>query len=84
MRSLSFLRWIKSITSRYDRLYVSEIVSRSCCTDRTALNISAEWKFHNLFSSVYVGAKDFDAEYFGDDRWLVRFSTKICEALGWV
>ena len=71
-----------AVNNRYDRLYVSTILSRTEGVDREASNISAEWSGHNAFSFTEAG-RDFDMGQQADQRWWVRGGSKVLEIFGW-
>ena len=79
------IKYSKDIESRYDRLYVSTILSRTEGFDRSATNISAEWAGHNFVYFFTHGddVRDVDIEFQKDGRWGVRAATKALQILGW-
>ena len=72
------------VKSRYDRQYVSMILSRTNMTNREYDNLSAEWFGHNLMNFLHFDSStaNADLEYYGDGRWWIRDATKVLELLG--
>ena len=73
------------VTSRYDRQYVSMILSRTNLTNRDYDNLSAEWLGHNVmhFIKSQSSTADADLDYSGDSRLFIRIVSKVLELLGW-
>ena len=73
------------VISRYDRQYVSMILSRTNLTNRDYDNLSAEWIGHNVmhFIKAQSSTADADLDYSGDSRLVIRIVSKVLELLGW-
>ena len=72
------------IRSRKERLRVCSILADSDLTERSAKNLSAEWRFHNVAYDLHLrraSAKDADLDYVRDERRIIRVGTKIFELL---
>ena len=72
------------VKSRYDRQYVSMILSRTNMTNREYDNLSAEWFGHNLMNFIRYDSStaNADLEYYGDGRGWIRDATRVLELLG--
>ena len=72
------------VHSRKERLLICSILASSGLTERTAENLSAEWRFHNVAYGLHIhraSAKDADLDYVQDERRLIRSVTKLFEIL---
>ena len=75
------------ISSRYDRQKISTIIRNTGLTERTSLNLAAEWKLHNIAYDLNVkrdSTTDADLDYVADPRWYVNAATGILELLRWL
>lgn len=72
------------VRSRRERLRICSILADSDLTERSAKNLSAEWRFHNVAYDLHVhraSAKDADLDYVQDERRIIRVVTKLFEVL---
>ena len=72
------------VHSRKERLRICCILADSDLTERSAKNLSAEWRFHNVAYDLHVhrtSAKDADLDYVQDERKIIRIGTKLFEVL---
>ena len=74
------------VSSAYDRLLISSILSRTEGFRRQPTEISAEWRMHNVCYRLGIkksSARDVDIDYVEDPRKIVRVATKILRIIGW-
>jgi len=75
------------VDSRYDRQKVSTIIRNTGLTERSVINIAAEWKFHNVAYDLNIkkeSAEDADIDYVEDPRWYVNAITGLFEVFRWI
>lgn len=77
------------VDSKYDRQYVSTIISNTGVTSRSYDDISAEWNYHNVMYNIQIKpikdpARSAFLDYGRDDRFfLVVLPYECFELLGW-
>lgn len=75
------------VDSRYDRQKISTIIRNTGLTDRSVLNLAAEWKMHNIayaLNFMVDSARDADLDYAGDARWYVSSVVRVMELIKWI